>query len=114
MALDSAITYIPGQEIARIAVAALTEPRAVGQRIDLGMDRPASAYELSALFSSTLAKPVTPTKVPAGPMEDLASFFDSGNYVADTAVQQALFGPLLKLADELPRLLKAAEHPGVA
>jgi len=105
------ITYIAPDEVARALAMAVDEPRALGQRIDLGTDRPLSGPELAELVGRLLGRPIEP-RVMFGPrapfimkfgavfnsgMRDMMAmgrFFQTGQYVADTHRQAELFGPV--------------------
>lgn len=112
------ITYVPTAEIARCLALAVDHPDASGQIVDLGCDRPASAQDLVALFSTILGKPVKLKALPLGlastvmgaiglfnPMvKDLRAmlrFIFTQPYIADTTLQVRLFGPVPKLQDAL-------------
>jgi uncharacterized protein YbjT (DUF2867 family) len=93
------ITYIDPTEVARAIALAVDEPRAIGQTIDLGSDRPVSGPELAELFGRLLGRPMGMAPFPGGrrndDLEAMVRFFQSGKYVADTRRQAELFGRLL-------------------
>lgn len=108
------MTYIAPDEVARALAMAVDEPRALGQRIDLGSDRPLSGPELAELVGSLLGRPMRMRPMGgmgfmgriAGAfnpmirdMMAMTRFFQTGKYVADTRVQAELFGPVPKVED---------------
>jgi len=106
------MTYIAPDEVARALSLAVDEPRALGQRIDLGSDRALSGPELAELVGRLLGRPMKMRSM-GGVMGRIASvfsrnirgmmemgrFFETGKYVADTRVQAQLFGPVPKVED---------------
>jgi uncharacterized protein YbjT (DUF2867 family) len=101
------ITYIAPDEVARVLAMAVDEPRALGQRIDLGSDRPLSGPELAELAGRLLNRQMTVRTMVGGGMRflalfssnmrgmtDMIRFFQTGKYVADTRRQAELFGPV--------------------
>jgi uncharacterized protein YbjT (DUF2867 family) len=112
------MTYIAIDEVARALAMAVDEPRASGQRIDLGSDRPLSGVELAELFGRLLQRPMTMRPMGGGGMRfaavfspalrgmlEMTRFFQTGNYVADTRVQAELFGPVPKVEEAARRTL---------
>jgi uncharacterized protein YbjT (DUF2867 family) len=101
------ITYISPDEVARALAMAVDEPRAMGQRIDLGSDRALSGPELAELTGRLLNRPMTVRTFGGGGMRffslfnrrmrgmmEMIRFFQTGKYVADTRRQAELFGPV--------------------
>ncbi len=93
------ITYIAPIEVARAIGLAVDEPRALGQKIDLGSDRPLSGPEYAALIGRVLGRPVQMAPPQGGragndDMMAMFRFFQTGKYVADTRRQAELFGPV--------------------
>ncbi len=106
------ITYIAPTEVARAIALAVDEPRAVGQKIDLGSDRALSGPEYAALLGQVLGRPVQVASPQAGrgpPLNDdliaMFRFFQTGKYVADTRRQAELFGPVPKVEDAARQML---------
>jgi uncharacterized protein YbjT (DUF2867 family) len=114
------MTYIAPDEVARALALAVDEPRALGQRIDLGSDRPLSGPELAELVGRLLGRPMKVRSMGgagfgfigriAGAfnpmirnMMSMSRFFQTGKYVADTRTQGELFGPV-------PRVEEAARQ----
>ncbi|MGI0055468.1 MAG: SDR family oxidoreductase [Thermoplasmata archaeon] len=107
------ITYIAPSEVARALAMAVDEPKAVGQKIDLGSDRPLSGPEFAALLGQLLGRPmrVAQTQPSRGGQSDdmmaMYRFFQTGKYVADTRRQAELFGPVPKVEEGARELLAA-------
>lgn len=93
------ITYIAPTEVARAIGLAVDEPRALGQKIDLGSDRPLSGPEYAALLGRLLGRSMQMAPPQGGragndDMVAMFRFFQTGKYVADTRRQAELFGPV--------------------
>ncbi len=116
------ITYIAPEEVARALAMAVDEPRAVGERIDLGSDRPLSGPELAEMLSGLLGRRIEPRAMfgPGAPfamkllaafnpgMRDMMAmgrFFQTGKYVANTSRQAELFGPVPRVEDAARQML---------
>jgi uncharacterized protein YbjT (DUF2867 family) len=112
------ITYIAPDEVARALALAVDEPRALGQRIDLGSDRPLSGPELADLLGGLLGRPMKPRSMGGAMgkflalfsprmrgMMSMVRFFQTGKYIADTRLQGELFGPIPKVDDAARRML---------
>ncbi|HZY92093.1 MAG TPA: SDR family oxidoreductase [Thermoplasmata archaeon] len=113
------ITYIDPDEVARALAMAVDEPRALGQRIDLGSDRALSGPELADLVGRLLGRPIGVRQMGGGfmmrllalfspglrGMQEMGRFFQTGKYVADTRVQAELFGPVPKIEDAARKVL---------
>jgi uncharacterized protein YbjT (DUF2867 family) len=105
------ITYIAPDEVARAIALAVDEPRAVGQKIDLGSDLPLSGPEYAELLGRLLGRPmrVAPMQGGRGAVSDdmmaMFRFFLTGKYVADTRRQAELFGPVPKVEDAARQML---------
>ena len=106
------MTYIAPDEVARALALAVDEPRALGQRIDLGSDRPLSGPELAELVGHLLGRRMKVRSMGGfigriaavfSPgirgMMAMSHFFRTGKYVADTRLQAELFGPVPKIED---------------
>ena len=121
MGLTSAgvrMTYIDPDEVARALALAVDEPRALGQRIDLGSDRPLSGPEYAELVGRLLGRPMK-ARTMGGTMGRIVSlfiprmrgmmamgrFFQTGKYVADTHLQAELFGPVPKVENAVRKML---------
>ena len=105
------ITYIAPKEVARAIARAVDEPRALGQKIDLGSDRPLSGPEYAELIARLLGRPMHIARMQGGgrpPSDDMLAmfrFFQTGKYVADTRRQAELFGPVPKVEDAARQML---------
>jgi uncharacterized protein YbjT (DUF2867 family) len=101
------ITYVAPAEVARALALAVDEPRALGQRIDLGSDRALSGPELAELLGRLLGRPLKLGSMQGADADMMAMgrFFQSGKYVADTRVQEQLFGPVPRIEEEARRML---------
>ncbi len=105
------ITYIAPNEVAHALARAVDEPRALGQKIDLGSDRPLSGPEYAELLGKLLGRPMQAAPMQGGGRalsEDMMAmfrFFQTGKYVADTRRQAELFGPVPKVEDAARRML---------
>ena len=115
---DVRMTYIAPDEVARALAMAVDEPRALGQRIDLGSDRPLSGPELAELAGRLLHRTMRLRTMGGGGMKFLAlfspgirgmiemtRFFQTGKYVADIRVQGELFAPVPKVEDAARQML---------
>jgi uncharacterized protein YbjT (DUF2867 family) len=112
------MTYIAPDEVARALAMAVDTPPALGQRIDLGSDRPLSGSELTELVGRLLNRPMRMRTMGGGGMKfaalfspairgmiEMTRFFQTGKYVADTREQGELFGPIPKVEDAARRML---------
>jgi len=105
------ITYIAPSEVARAIAMAVDEPRAVGQKIDLGSDQPLSGPEYAAMLGRLLGRPMRVALMQGGQrtrdddMLAMFRFFQTGKYVADTRRQAELFGPVPKVEDAAREML---------
>ena len=99
------ITYIAPKEVARAIALAVDEPRALGQKIDLGSDRPLSGPEYAELLGKLLGRPMQVARMSGSgraandDMTAMFGYFQTGKYVADTRRQAELFGPVPKVED---------------
>ncbi len=115
---DVRMTYIAPNEVARALAMAVDEPRALGQRIDLGSDRPLSGPELAELAGRLLHRTMRLRTMGGGGMKFLAlfspgirgmiemtRFFQTGKYIADTRLQGELFAPVPRVEDAARQML---------
>lgn len=115
---DVRMTYIAPDEVARALAMAVDTPQPLGQRIDLGSDRPLSGSELTEIASRLLNRPMRMRMMAGGGMRfmaifssgmrgmiEMTRFFQTGKYVADTRVQSELFGPVPKVEDAARQML---------
>lgn len=112
------MTYIAPDGVARALAMAVDAPQPLGQRIDLGSDRPLSGSELTEIVSRLLNRPMK-MRLMAGAgmrfmavfssgmrgMIEMTRFFQTGKYIADTRVQSELFGPVPKVDDAARQML---------
>jgi uncharacterized protein YbjT (DUF2867 family) len=118
-------TYIHVDDVARHLAQAVDQPRAVGRRIDIGTDRPVSAQDLADVFAGILGRDIAVRSIPwpllnamARPVGLLSErvadgramieYFQTGRYVADTAVQAEIFGDVPTIEDTLRRYVTDA------
>ena len=115
---DVRMTYIAPDEVARALAMAVDNPPPLGQRIDLGSDRPLSGPELTELAGRLLNRPMKMRQMAGGGMRFLAlfssgmrgmiemtRFFQTGKYVANTRLQAELFGPVPRVEDAAREML---------
>ena len=106
------ITYIAPREVARAMALAVDDPRAIGQKVDLGSDRALSGPEYAELLGNLLGRTVrvAPMQGRPGAVSDdmmaMFRFFLTGKYVADTRRQAELFGPVPKIEDAARQMLE--------
>ena len=101
-------THVHTDGLARYLALVVDEPRAVGQRIDIGCDRPVSMNELADVISAVLDRPIKHWVLPwwlvrpgmslggrfdatVKDVRDMFDYFFTGQFVADTSVQAELF-----------------------
>lgn len=114
-------THIHVDDVARYLALSVDEPRAVGQRIDLGMDRPISTKDIAGVFSKILNREITVRAVPwwllngffklggllsptAGDFGGMFEYFLTGQSVADLRLQTELFGFVPTVEESLRRV----------
>ena len=115
---DVRMTYIAPDEVARALAMAVDAPQPLGQRIDLGSDRPLSGSELTEIAGRLLNRPMKMRLMAGGGMRfmamfssgmrgmiEMTRFFQTGKYIADTRVQSELFGPVPKVEDAARQML---------
>ncbi len=121
---DTRWTYVDPDDVAQCLVQAVGNPKALNKRIDLGTDRPLSARDIAGILSEVLGRRIALRPVPAAPilalfglfserMRDFKAMFDffqTGKYVADTALQREVFGSVPSSEESLRRLFA---RPGV-
>lgn len=118
---DSPLTFVLISDLAHYLAAAVDADAVDGERIDIGWDRPVAAKEVAHLLGDATDHNITVRAIPApivrfagtllGPflpiVKDMAAmftWFDTGNYVADTTRQVELFGPAPTAEDATRRL----------
>lgn len=117
------VSSIHIDDAARHLALAVDEPGAVGERIDVAMERPMSYIDLADAFSGLLGRDVTVRAIPwpvvdatmrlagafsarARDFRAMFAYMASGEYVADLTVQDRLFGPAPAVDDSLRRYLE--------
>jgi len=119
---DACWTSVHVDDVARCLALAVDEPRAVGHRIDVGMDRPFSVEQAASVFGRLLGREIEVRGMPWSLLSgaarvigtfnplvhDLRVMFEyvfSGDFVADTTLQGQLFGPVPGIEDSFRRYL---------
>jgi len=115
-----AISRVYTPDLADNLAAAVDADIAVGERIDIGWDRPLSARELAGIAAGIIGRDldvveVDPTQLRFPGMSDQArndlvamfDYFRSGRYVADTRRQAEVFGSVPSAEDTMRRRLAA-------
>jgi uncharacterized protein YbjT (DUF2867 family) len=117
----SPLTFVLISDLAQYLAVAVDVDADDGERVDIGWDRPVAAKEAARLLGDAMNRSITVLAIPAriarfagvalGPfmpiVKDMAamfSWFDTGNYVADTTRQAELFGPVPTAEDATRRL----------
>ncbi|MGI0150644.1 MAG: hypothetical protein ACREC5_01745, partial [Thermoplasmata archaeon] len=105
-------------DVARSLAAAVDQPEIVGLKIDLGMDRAVTRLELTRIFSSLSGRTFTLPAGTGGPgwanlserqmhdFAEMAKFFATGKYVADTERQAKFFSPVPTVEATVSRVLE--------
>jgi uncharacterized protein YbjT (DUF2867 family) len=115
-----AISRVYTPDLADNLAAAVDADIAVGERIDIGWDRPLSARELAGIAAGIIGRDLDVVEVDPAQMRfpgmsdqarnDLVAMFDyfrSGRYVADTRRQAEVFGSVPSAEDTMRRRLAA-------
>lgn len=118
--IDVPLTFVYTADLAGYLAAAVDAKVSVGERIDIGWDRPVSLREVARIGSDLLGHNVEAVAMdPAwlrGPDQSeeanrdftaMVDFFNSGQYVADSRRQIEVFGPTPIAEDALRRWLAA-------
>ncbi|MBY6683035.1 SDR family oxidoreductase [Rhodococcus sp. BP-316] len=118
---NTPLTFVLIADLARYLAAAVDADTEVGERIDVGWDRPVGAREAALLLSDATGQDISVRAIPAPlvraagtvtsrfvpiikDMAAMFSWFDTGNYVADITRQTELFGPAPTAEDATLRL----------
>ena len=121
------LTFVLTQDLAGYLADAVDAPDVDGQRIDIGWDRPVSIEQIAEISGRLLGRQIRVRSVPAGlingagavvgrfsPMvKDMASmmqWFQTGRYVANTARQREVFGPVPTAEDAIAKLIGSLGH----
>jgi uncharacterized protein YbjT (DUF2867 family) len=121
------LTFVLTRDLAGYLADGVDAPGVDGERIDIGWDRPVTMQEIARICSQLLGQEIRLRTIPAGlintaaavvgrfnPMvKDLGammSWLQTGQYVADPARQQEVFGAVPTAEDALARLLRSLGH----
>jgi len=118
-----AISRVYTPDLADNLAAAVDADIAVGERIDIGWDRPLSARELAGIAARIIGRDLDVVEVDPAQMRfpgmsdearnDLVTMFEyfrSGRYVADTRRQAEVFGSVPTAEDAMRRRLAVLGH----
>jgi len=118
--IDVRLTFVYTADLAGYLAAAVDAPVSVGERIDIGWDRPVSFRELARSGSKLLGRDVEAVAVDPAWLRQLdqseeanrdftamVDHFNSGRYVADIRRQSEVFGRVPTAEDALSRRLAA-------
>ncbi len=115
------LTFVHTADLAAYLAAAVDVETDLGERIDIGWDRPVSIRDVAGQLGAVAGTTVKVRAIPGGIaraagatvgrfvpiVQDMAAmfrWFDTGGYVADTGRQAQLFGPAPKAEDALARV----------
>ncbi len=123
------LTYVLTSDLAGYLADAVDAPGVDGQRIDIGWDRPVSMQDIAQISGKLLgeeisvmgAGPTRPASTAEAAPEDqsnemandlnaMLQWFESGRYVADTARQREVFGPVPTAEDAIARFIRSLGH----
>lgn len=121
------LTFVLTADLAGYLAAATDAAGVEGQRIDIGWDRAVSMQEVAGVSSSLLGKRIRVRTIPGGliravgtvlgpvtpavkDMGAMASWFQTGRYVADTTRQREVFGQVPTAEDAIARLITSLGH----
>ena len=121
------LTFVLTADLAGYLAAATDAAGVEGQRIDIGWDRAVSMQEVAGISSSLLGKRIRVRTIPGGliravgtvlgpvtpavkDMGAMASWFQTGRYVADTTRQREVFGQVPTAEDAIARLITSLGH----
>jgi uncharacterized protein YbjT (DUF2867 family) len=121
------LTFVLTRDLAGYLADAVDAPGVDGQRIDIGWDRPVSMEEIAQISGRLLDEKIRVWSIPAplintagavvgkfNPMiKDMTAmmrWFQTGQYVADTARQREVFGQVPTAEDAISRLIRSLGH----
>ena len=124
---DTRLTFVLASDLAGHLADAVDAPGVDGERIDIGWDRPVSMNDIARIAGDQLGESIRVRSVPGavisaaaaviGPFSSMVKdmgammrWFETGNYVADTARQGEVFGPVPTAEDTIGRLLRMLGH----
>jgi uncharacterized protein YbjT (DUF2867 family) len=122
------LTFVLMADLAGYLADAVDAEVAPGERIDIGWDRPVGMQDVAAIATRLLGEPMKVRSIPApvirtagavlGPfvpmvkdMSAMFSWFETGRYVADTARQAQVFGPVPTAEEAVARFATSLGHP---
>lgn len=121
------LTFVLTSDLAEYLAAAVDADVADGERIDIGWDRPVSMQDIADIASTFAGGPVSVRSIPPwfvnglgavmGPfvpmvkdMSSMLAWFETGKYVANTARQAEVFGPVPTPEDAVARFARSLGH----
>lgn len=121
------MTFVLTSDLAGYLAAAVDADVAPGSRIDIGWDRPVSMQQIADISGRLLGERISVRSIPAGllrgagkilgggvplvrDMSAMIDWFQTGRYVADTTLQQEVFGPPPTAEGAVARLLTELGH----
>jgi uncharacterized protein YbjT (DUF2867 family) len=121
------VTFVLMSDLAGYLADAVDAPNVEGQRIDVGWDRPVSMHDVAQIAGEQLGERIRVRAIPGGlitgvatvlgrinPMvKDIAAmlqWFETGQYVADTARQGEVFGQVPTAEDAIARFARSLGH----
>ena len=121
------LTFVLTSDLAGYLADAVDAPDVDGQRIDVGWDRPVSMQDIAQIAGRLLGdeigvvgmSPTRPpsTAAPEGESDQMANdlnamlqWFQTGEYVANTARQREVFGQVPTAEDAIARFLRSLGH----
>jgi uncharacterized protein YbjT (DUF2867 family) len=126
------LTFVLTSDLAGYLADAVDAQGVDGQRIDIGWDRPVSMQEIAQISGRLLGDeirvvgtfPTRPTSTAEAPedrsnemandLNAMLQWFQSGQYVANTARQHEVFGQVPTAEDAIARFLRSLGHPVTA
>jgi uncharacterized protein YbjT (DUF2867 family) len=121
------LTFVLASDLAGYLADAVDVPGVDGERIDIGWERPVSMQDIAQIAGDQLGERIRVRAVPAGLLNTVATvlgpvmpmvkdlnamlrWFQTGNYVADTARQGEVFGQLPAADDAIARFARSLGH----
>ncbi|MFE4198729.1 SDR family oxidoreductase [Paenarthrobacter sp. NPDC056912] len=124
---DTPLTFVLTSDLARYLAEAVDADIADGERIDIGWTRPVSILEAAEIAGRHSGKPIKVMAIPTGvlagagkvtskiaplvsDMASMSAWFETGKYVANTARQGEVFGPVPTPEDAIARYAARFGH----
>jgi uncharacterized protein YbjT (DUF2867 family) len=121
------LTFVLASDLAGNLADAVDAPGVDGERIDIGWDRPVSIQDVAQIAGDQLGERIRVRTVPAGLLNGVATvlgpinpmvkdinamlqWFQTGEYVADTARQGEVFGQVPTAEDAIARFARKLGH----